>query len=363
MPLLNPFAPLRAWLVRPPRRPARPRFRPAVQQLEDRALPSTAVPPTIDLVSNQTVLQDTNGGADHTITLSGISPGAGFHQFNVQINWDRADIIPQNDFVFGNFSGGNPQSVPLTFTTAADTSGTVHVTVTVTDTGAPDHGESPGSTQRAFDVIVNPVADAPTANALTVAVGGGGNGLQLSATDPDGDGGQPAVTFSIATQPAHGTLSNLNPATGAVTYTPNPGYNGPDSFTFTATDGPDSAGGLHDSTGTVSLTVVQPGLPPPPVTGPFFKGFQLFINRRRPLASKLRLDFGANPSVQGGVFRVTVGTLSFKVRVAVTQSGADTFVDLSVIPPKGNVALTPRLLRQLQGAAATLVGEILVGGL
>ena len=48
---------------------------------------------------------------------------------------------------------------------------------------------------------------------------------------------------------------------------------------------------------------------------------------------------------------------------AVTQSGADTFVDLSVIPPKGNVALTPRLLRQLQGAAATLVGEILVGGL
>src|SRR5713101_4235397 len=108
--------------------------------------------------------------------------------------------------------------------------------------------------------------------------------------------------------------------------------------------------GLHDSTATVSLTVVQPTTPPPS-TGLFFKGFQLFVNRRRPLASKLRLDFGGNPSVQSGVFLVQVGALSFKVRVAVSTSGADTFVDLSVIPPRGKVALTPRLPRQLQGAA------------
>jgi hypothetical protein len=38
-------------------------------------------------------------------------------------------------------------------------------------------------------------------------------------------------------------------------------------------------------------------------------------------------------------------------------------VDLSVIPPRGRVTLTPRLLRQLEGVAFTIVGDILAGGL
>src|SRR5690242_12163210 len=110
---LDPLAPLRRWLARTPRHPARrPRFRPAVQPLEDRALPSTVSPPTIDQPADQTVAEDTNGGPDHTFTVTGISPGAGFHQFQVQINWDNTNIIPQGDFVFGSFSGTNPQSVP-----------------------------------------------------------------------------------------------------------------------------------------------------------------------------------------------------------------------------------------------------------
>ena len=45
------------------------------------------------------------------------------------------------------------------------------------------------------------------------------------------------MTFSIATNPTHGTLSGFNPATGEVTYTPAANYAGPDSFTFTVNDG------------------------------------------------------------------------------------------------------------------------------
>jgi DNA-binding beta-propeller fold protein YncE len=41
------------------------------------------------------------------------------------------------------------------------------------------------------------------------------------------------TTYAVATAPTHGTLSGLNSSTGAVTYTPNPGYSGPDSFTYT----------------------------------------------------------------------------------------------------------------------------------
>jgi hypothetical protein len=52
--------------------------------------------------------------------------------------------------------------------------------------------------------------------------------------------------------PQHGKLGPLGGSTGSVRYTPEPGYTGPDSFTYTATDGMDvSAAG----TATVSVTL------------------------------------------------------------------------------------------------------------
>ena len=60
------------------------------------------------------------------------------------------------------------------------------------------------------------------------------------------------LTFAIAAAPAHGALSGFNAATGAFTYTPTAGYFGPDSFTFTATDGTNTS-----AAAAVSLTVVD----------------------------------------------------------------------------------------------------------
>jgi hypothetical protein len=51
----------------------------------------------------------------------------------------------------------------------------------------------------------------------------------LNATDPDGD----ALTFTTNT-PAHGTLTGTAPN---LTYTPAPGYSGPDVYVFRANDG------------------------------------------------------------------------------------------------------------------------------
>src|SRR4029079_7434934 len=67
--------------------------------------------------------------------------------------------------------------------------------------------------------------------------------VTLQTSDPDGD----ALTFSIVSQPQHGTLSGLAPA---LTYTPSPGYSGPDAFTFKANDG-----SLDSNVATVSITV------------------------------------------------------------------------------------------------------------
>jgi CSLREA domain-containing protein len=79
--------------------------------------------------------------------------------------------------------------------------------------------------------------------------------ITLSATDPDGD----ALTFTVPVDlPQHGTLSNpgtpvcsAGTCTQTIDYTPTTGYTGPDSFTYTATDG------AHESNlATVSINVI-----------------------------------------------------------------------------------------------------------
>ncbi|MEN6534158.1 MAG: Ig-like domain-containing protein [Bryobacteraceae bacterium] len=79
----------------------------------------------------------------------------------------------------------------------------------------------------------------------------------LVATDADAD----ALTFSIVTNGTNGTAAITNSATGAYTYTPNPGATGIDSFTFKANDG------VSDSnTATVTVTIVEDTTPPPAPT-------------------------------------------------------------------------------------------------
>jgi predicted extracellular nuclease len=67
--------------------------------------------------------------------------------------------------------------------------------------------------------------------------------VTLSGSDANGD----ALTYSVASQPAHGTLSGTAPN---LTYTPAGDYSGPDSFTYTVSDGT-----LTSAPATVSITV------------------------------------------------------------------------------------------------------------
>ncbi|ATB29720.1 kelch repeat-containing protein [Melittangium boletus] len=96
----------------------------------------------------------------------------------------------------------------------------------------------------------------PVAEDLTVSIPYGESvNLSLVATDAETE---PALTFVIVTPPAHGTLSGTPPS---VTYTPEPGYLGPDSFTFQARDC-----GLDSNVATVTLAVVDQT--PPEITCP-----------------------------------------------------------------------------------------------
>lgn len=73
--------------------------------------------------------------------------------------------------------------------------------------------------------------------------------LALRGEDPDDD----PLTFRIVAGPRHGVLHEFDPATGTVRYVPNPGYEGPDSFTFAVEDGYATS-----NTATVSVLVRPP---------------------------------------------------------------------------------------------------------
>ena len=95
-------------------------------------------------------------------------------------------------------------------------------------------------------ITVNSVNDPPVANAGSATTDEDtAVDITLVGSDIDGD----PLTYAIATQPAHGTLSG----SGANrTYTPAANYHGPDSFAFVANDGT-----VDSAAATVSITVTS----------------------------------------------------------------------------------------------------------
>ncbi len=85
---------------------------------------------------------------------------------------------------------------------------------------------------------------APTATAQTVYVAAGTSvAITLAGSDADGD----TLAYTVATSPAHGTLSGTAPS---LSYAASAAYTGTDSFTFTVGDGQATS-----SAATVGLTV------------------------------------------------------------------------------------------------------------
>lgn len=104
-------------------------------------------------------------------------------------------------------------------------------------------------------INVTPVNDPPTVSPLSVAVDyQTPKQLTLLGVDPDvGD----TLTYSVTTPPAHGQLSGLPNA--LLTYTPDAGYLGPDSFDYKVNDGT-----VDSATATVTITVGST-VPGPPI--------------------------------------------------------------------------------------------------
>jgi VCBS repeat-containing protein len=147
------------------------------------------------------------------------------------------------------FSGVNHGSLTFnpdgsySYTPAANFHGTDSFTYTAND-------GSLGSNVATVTITVDPVNDAPTAGddsyttdedtALTVDVN---DGVLSNDGDIDGD----TLHASVATDPAHGTLTLEDD--GSFSYEPEADWNGVDTFTYEASDGTDAV------TATVTITV------------------------------------------------------------------------------------------------------------
>jgi uncharacterized repeat protein (TIGR03803 family) len=139
----------------------------------------------------------------------------------------------------GTLTGTAPN---VTYTPAAGYQGADSFTFKVQNGAA----LSPAAT---VSITVMPGTPTATPQSLNVAFNTG-QAITLSGTDPDVP--PLTLTYAIAAQPAHGTITGTAPA---VTYTPSPGYHGADSFTFTAGNGTNTS-----APATVSLTVAT-GMP------------------------------------------------------------------------------------------------------
>ena len=119
--------------------------------------------------------------------------------------------------------------------------------------------EIPGAT--AASATLTTLPDTP----LTVTLSGTVEGKAVEVRDRGRVSHNAAdhLDFAITSEPEHGTLSTLattSDTTAELVYTPDPGYAGPDSFTYRTTD----SRGLDSLTATITLDVNHPPPPPPP---------------------------------------------------------------------------------------------------
>lgn len=198
-----------------------------------------------------------DGTASGTHLLADLNPGA-----NSDVSW-FADFHGE---VY--FSSNDSTNGPRLWRTNGTTAGTVVVGRSAL---APSLGPVQVSGQSLFFAASDSTAglelnvvqnDPPTAaNDSGTSANGAAVTLDVLANDVDPDGSVDPTTVHIASQPGHGSVSVTQ--SGSVIYTPNPGYQGSDSFTYSESDDQ----GATSNIATVTVTTTQPPAPPPPSSG------------------------------------------------------------------------------------------------
>ncbi|HEY8357387.1 MAG TPA: Ig-like domain-containing protein, partial [Ramlibacter sp.] len=184
-----------------------------------------------------------NDAAVFTGTTSGTTAEDGA-AITGTLNATDVDGMPTPNYTVTGLAGHGTATINAsgawTYTPAADYNGPDSFTVTVTDNAG-------NTTTQVISLTVTAVADIAN-DTVTVAEDG-----TVTTAVRANDTFEGTPTLTAVTQGAHGTVTILDAAAGTVLYTPNPNYNGPDSYTYTVTSG----GVTETATVTVNVTPVD----------------------------------------------------------------------------------------------------------
>ncbi|MEW5827596.1 MAG: Ig-like domain-containing protein [Chloroflexota bacterium] len=169
---------------------------------------------TVNPVNDAPVADDQSVSTDEDTALPITLTGS-------DVDGDPLTFTVVDDPLHGTLTGTAPD---LTYTPDANYNGPDSFTFKAND-GALD------SNTATVSITVNPVNDAPVADAQIVSTP---QDTPLPITLTGSDVENDPLTFAVATDPAHGTLTGTAPD---LIYTPDPGFFGADSFSFTVNDG------------------------------------------------------------------------------------------------------------------------------
>jgi hypothetical protein len=200
------------------------------------------------------VLPITNAGVDQTVSAGDI----------VTLDANKSTDSDGNivSYLWKQIAGptvvlNNPSTSSPSFTAPTVTSDTELTELTFDLTVKDDKGTS-STNSDSVNVIVKPkpVANNPPKANDQFVMANMDTPVDITLTGSDADKND-NLTAAIVSKPLHGALSDIDQNTGVVTYIPNPGFTGSDSFTYKANDGK-----VDSNTGTVEMTVNQLNHPP-----------------------------------------------------------------------------------------------------
>ena len=241
----------------------------------------------------------------------------------------------------------------LAFHPAANYNGPASLQIMVDDQGATGTGGAK-SDSGTVTLTVNAVNDAPVAYPQSVHTDGD-TAIEITLVGNDVETPPDQLTYT-PTAPAHGALT---PRLGRFVYTPDPGYAGPDSFTFTVTDNGDPAGSdahpgdLTSAPATVSISVGY--------RQAFTSGHAFSFVDNNGIAVKVLLSGPGSAEAwfphegQANLGRIVLTATTSTSRLSITPVKYGTKTTVGAIDVQGS-------LGSLTAAAVTLQGDLGISG-